>query len=374
MKKIGIVSYNIYGNFTNYGSALQSWALSKTLDRIGVEKGFETWLVDYCPAVHLDKDILNPIKHMWDQDEQSIRYCELTLPAIRENYYKFDKFYKERFRKTNTHYTFENFADIIQNDDIERFVCGSDTIFCTLEFNGFDDGYFANYPCMQGNAISYAASFGDATFDDETYPILNKRLQNFKALGVRESKFVPYIQDNTTIPCKKTIDPTLTLTSDDYDTIAVERLIDDKYILLYARRYNQKMFEFADKMSKEKGYKIIDISLRAESLKDTHEPWYKAGVEEFLSLVKHAEFVVTNSFHGLIFAVQYKRPFVVFTREQAGSKIDELLDLFGLKSQMLVDGSEVYETNIDYQQVHARIDKARGESIEFLTTSLDKIL
>ena len=57
MKKIGIISYNIYGNFTNYGSALQSWALSQTIKRLG----YDPVLIDYCPDIHLDKNILNGI-------------------------------------------------------------------------------------------------------------------------------------------------------------------------------------------------------------------------------------------------------------------------------------------------------------------------
>ena len=284
------------------------------------------------------------------------------------------KFYSERFYKTETHYNYKNFDFITQIDGIKKFVCGSDTIFCTLEFHGFDDGYFANFPCMRGNAISYAASFGDATFDEDTYPILNERLLNFKALGIRENKFVPYIQEHVNVPCQKTIDPTLLLTSKDYDTIAADRIIEDKYILLYARRYNPKMFAYADKLAKENGYKVIDISLRAETLKDKHEPWYRAGVEEFLSLVKHAEFVVTNSFHGLIFAVQYRRPFAVFTREQAGSKIAELLELFGLQQHMMVNGDEILPTLINYDRVHDRIQSAREDSLNFFKNSLRLLL
>ena len=80
MKKLGIISYNIYGNFTNYGSALQSWALHQAIKRIG---DYQPVLVDYCPDVLMDKDPLNPFKNMWDQDQESKRMCELTMPAIR---------------------------------------------------------------------------------------------------------------------------------------------------------------------------------------------------------------------------------------------------------------------------------------------------
>ena len=84
-KRIGIVSYNIYCNFTNYGSALQSWALCQSIKKIAGNI-VEPVLVDYCPEIFADKEPLNPFANMWDKDEESRRMCELTLPAIRENF------------------------------------------------------------------------------------------------------------------------------------------------------------------------------------------------------------------------------------------------------------------------------------------------
>ena len=89
MKYIGQVSYNINCNFTNYGSALQSWALSQMIDRIGVELGIKSKLIDYCPKVLEDSDCLNPVKKMWDTDLEARRQIEMMMPDIRENYQKF---------------------------------------------------------------------------------------------------------------------------------------------------------------------------------------------------------------------------------------------------------------------------------------------
>ena len=80
--RIGILSCNINCNFTNYGSALQSWALSTTLQKLG----HTPVLIDYCPDAMRDKDALNPMKNMWDTDAESRKMCELSLPAIRINY------------------------------------------------------------------------------------------------------------------------------------------------------------------------------------------------------------------------------------------------------------------------------------------------
>ena len=127
MKKFGIVSYNIYCNFTNYGSALQSYTLHTAINCLDPQR-YTSVLVDYCPPVLEDKDTLNPMKNMWDQDEESLRMCRLSLPAIRENYQKFDSFYHTSFARTTHKYTQQNFEEIIKNEDLDGFVCGSDTI------------------------------------------------------------------------------------------------------------------------------------------------------------------------------------------------------------------------------------------------------
>lgn len=361
------ISYNIHCNFTNYGSALQTWALSQVINKLG----HKPVLVDYCPDCLKDKDPLNPIKNMWDTDEVRRRMCELSMPAIRINYEKFERFYTERFHRTRKVYTKENFNDIVRDEKIDGFVCGSDTIFCVDEF-GMDDGYYANYSAMRnGYSIAYAASFGDSHFDDATYRMLDDRLGNFKALGIREGQMIPYIKEHSSTPVRQVLDPTLLLSREDYDRLAfADRLEPEKYILLYARRYNEKMFEYADRLAAEKGCKIIDISLMAANA-DRHRMFYEAGVEEFLSLVRHTEYVVTNSYHGMIMAVHYRRPFVIFSREQCDTKIDEVLKLFDLKNRKMVTGEETVTGYVDYDVVHRRIQDAAKDSVEYLSNALN---
>lgn len=369
MKTFGIISCNIHVNFTNYGSALQSWALCQVIEKLG----FNTKLVDYCPQMMENRDILNPIKHMWDTDDDSRRNLELSMPAIKTNYHKFDTFYNKRFQKTDKTYFCKNFEEITSNEKIDGFVCGSDTIFCIDEWNGFEDAYFAEYKCMKnGYSVSYAASFGDAHFNEKSYETLKNKLSNFKALGIRENRMIHFIKENTSVPVFRTIDPTLLLSKKDYENITAPRLEKEKYLLLYARRYNKKMFDYADKLAEENGWKVIDISLRAENAYK-HRMAYDAGVEEFLSLVKNSEYVVTNSFHGLIFATQFERPFVAFSRESGDSKIAELLDIFGLQDRLLIDGNETINDDIDFNIVHERISNSRIDSISFLQQELNGI-
>lgn len=371
MKILGTVSYNINCNFTNYGSALQSWALSQAIDRIGKDIGVQSKLIDYCPKVLEDCDVLNPFKRMWDTDEESRRMVELTMPAIKENYKKFEDFYTNRFRRTKKKYHDNDFNEVVVDEAIDGFVCGSDTIFCFTEFKGFVEGYYANFDCMSGRSVAYAASFGDPHFNDDAYNTLNERLKNFKSIGLRENLMLEYVKSHTSIPVQRVVDPTLLLTSQDYEAITAERIVPDKYLLLYSRRYNKKMEAFAEQMAKEKGLKIIEISLRATNAEKGHIMMYEAGVEEFLSLIKNAECIVTNSFHGIIMSVQFRKLFYGFSREQCDNKTRELTELMGLNNRMLVTGKEVCPDIIDYDEVHLQIEMARNSSFTFLKKEIE---
>lgn len=374
MKNIGIVSYNINCNFTNYGSALQSWALSRAIDNIGKDLGVQSKLIDYCPPVLEDCDPLNPFKRMWDTDDESMRMVELSMPSIKDNYQKFEDFYTNRFIRTKRKYYDYNFNSVVKDEDIDGFVCGSDTIFCIDEFKGFVEGYYANFDCMRGNSIAYAASFGDPHFTQESLNTLNERLDNFQAIGLRENLMLDYVKRNSNFPVQRVVDPTLLLEAKDYEAITAAPIVNEKYLLLYSRRYNKNMESFAERLAEKQNLKIVEISLRATNADKGHLMMYKAGVEEFLSLVKNAECVVTNSFHGIIMSVQFKKLFYGFSREQCDNKTQELSSLFGFKDRMLVTGNESISEIINYDDIMSTIVQEREKSNVFLYKSLEYLV
>lgn len=372
MKKFAHITYCLYCNFTNYGSALHTYALQRIMNTIAPDQ-VESIVLDYCPDVLKDMDILNPIKNLWDADEESRRMVELTMPAIRINNDKFNQFYSNNFNISAKKYTSENFDSSIEDEGLYGYVCGSDTIWCIREFKGFDDGFFGNYSAMKNaHTVSYAASFGDVEFTEEELNLLKEKMQNFKAISVRESVNLDFIRTSVpdSVPVQRVLDPTLLLTGKDYDKITAERIIDKPYILLYARRYNKAMEEYADRLAERLGYKVVEISLRATNA-DRHIMKYDAGVEEFLSLVERAEVMITNSFHGAIFAIQKHTPFRVFSREQADTKIDELLNWLGLEKCKMITGLENDDYEIDYEKVEALLAERRKESIGYLKTALE---
>lgn len=106
----------------------------------------------------------------------------------------------------------KNFDYIVENESIDGFV-------------GFDDGYYANYPCMKsGYSFAYAASFGNAHFSNSNYLILDQRLASFKAIGLREDKMFSYVKNHVNVPVERVLNPTLLLEVSTYDQLAEHRL------------------------------------------------------------------------------------------------------------------------------------------------------
>lgn len=364
MKRVGIVSYNMYGNFTNYGSALQSFALQKAIDSL-LPGEIESVIVDYCPKILEDKDVLNPIANMWDTDSAIRESCRMSMPAIKRNYIKFLRFYDEHYRKTEGKYNDNNFNESLENENLNGYVCGSDTVFAVPEF-GFDNGFYANYSAMRRRSIAYAASFGDYAIPESDLSELKAKLSNFNAIALRENDKLHTVKSIVSCPVEKVIDPTLLLTPEEYEQIMY--LPDNKrpYILLYSRRRDECMQKFAEEMAQNNGFDLVEISLTAQNA-EKHEMRYDAGVEEFLGLVNNASIVVTNSFHGMIFAVQFKTPFYIFSRKLCDTKILEVLKLFGINDRFITENFESKEAEpIEYDKVHSKIAEARRDSLEIL--------
>lgn len=363
--KFGIVSYNFYMNFINYGSILQTYALQQALNNIGVKNE----IIDYCPDCLLGCDMDNPLPLMKDSRFVSKFGCRLALFSIKEANSKYRVFIEENIKKSEMSYTSQNVSLL----NYDGFVCGSDTIWDINEFGGFDDGFYANYPSMKDKLnISYSASLGDVNFSVETKKALSDRLSNFSAIAVREESYIPLLKECTEKPIFCSIDPTLLLTESDYSKLIQKKQIkpiEKQYLLLYSRNYNKEMVDFADKIAKEKHLKVIEISIRTTNMYK-HKMAYNTGVEEFLSLVKNAKYVVTNSYHGAIFCMQFRKEFSVFTRTHCSDKILFLLKRAGLEQCLVTNNNNSAVDPINYEQVWNKLNPIIESSYEYLKENL----
>ena len=363
MKKYGIVTYSTYFNFVNFGSMLQCYALQQALDKLGVDNV----VVDYRNDALLTKDVNDPLKNMRDSRLSSRLGCWLSYPQIRKANKKFDDFWNAHYRKTDKMYTSQNINEL----ELDGYICGSDTIWDTKESEGFDRGFFADFDSMRGkHNISYSPSIGNRPFVEEDRSELTRLLKNFKHISLRETNDMGIIDTCTELPVNSTIDPTLLLDRCDYDGIVKEVKQSRPYILLYSREYNAEMVKFADKLARKHKLKVIDISLRIQNFYK-HKMAYNTGVDEFLGLIKNAEYVVTNSYHGSIFAMQFRRELYVFSRSGCSNKIRVLMEMTALESRMLTSSESAEQEKIDYNDVWERIAARRADSIAYLKEALN---
>jgi polysaccharide pyruvyl transferase WcaK-like protein len=148
------------------------------------------------------------------------------------------------------------------------------------------------------------------------------------------------------------------------------RIIEDDYLLIYSRRYNPEIYDLAEKIANKNHLRIVEISLNMD-YKENHLLMYSAGIEEFLSLIHYAGFIVTNSLHGTIFSMLMKKPFFVFPREHGDKKIDGLLRQFGLEDRKIGNSGSVSEEPIDYEHVYQVLNRKRKESYDFLQKAIN---
>lgn len=368
MRRFALVSCNRYVNFTNYGSALQTYALRWAVNNLFPDT--EAIALNYCPDSMKEMNPLNPFKHMWDQDEASRNRIERNSLAIHENYRKFEEFYNTQCAMSETKYTAVNFDDSLDQEDLTGYICGSDTIWNTDEF-GIDPGYFGCFESMrQSQTIAYAPSFGDSAWTSTQKAEMGKLFNNFKAIGTREDDKLDFVKACTNAPCQRVVDPTLLVPKIAYDHIIESFEHNASYLLYYSRRYNPDLEAYVEKVANELGLEIVEISLRIENADKGHLMQYNAGVEEFLGMVRDASYLVTNSFHGAIFATIFNTPFTVFAREQASTKISELLEWIGLGDR-LADGKKKEPTlSLDFSEANQRIEKLREQSLTFLKDAI----
>ena len=369
MKKYGIVSYNIHGNFTNYGSVLQSFAMQKAIERY-FHKYAEAVVLDYWPKAIIGRDQLDPLKCITDASEEFKGMVKDSMPAIIENYNKIQKFIAEHYNLSRSAYDYRNFDRSKLDEQLDGYIVGSDAIWMT-DFFGEDDGFWGNFDSMKtSNTLAYAASFGESVMTGEKLDFLIDRIGNFKAIGLRENRHFDFIKEHTSVDVERVVDPTLLLHVEDYASITDERLIQEPYILMYSRKYNRSMDEYADKMAEKYGYKVVEISLQSRN-KDRHIMFYQAGIEEFLSLIKYSENVITNSLHASIFSILFHRPISFFQRENAGNKVKELFEQYNLQDMRVIpDAEPVIQRSQDYDMVDGLIESNRKRSLEFLKKAL----
>lgn len=357
--KIGIVTQPLHAN---YGGVLQNYALQQVLKRMG----HEVWTIDYRKYEWLDwadmawrvlahKMLGHQVKFGRIPAEQRQleiplrrfvnRYMQLTVPRTK-------MFSKQTIRK----YALD--ALVVGSDQVWRPMYNYDVRDCFLKF-------------AQGlpvKRVAYAASFGTDTweFTQEQTAECAALAKQFDGISVREKSGVELCHDRLGVEAVHVLDPTLLLLAEDYEALCKDIPQRKPFVFAYILDKNEEKLQAIQRFAEQRGLPYyIKSADEGVSMDDTIELW--------LSYFRDAAFVITDSFHGTAFSINFNKDFYVFGNAQRGnSRFDSLLGQLGLQDRIIKAQIPVTECGIDWVKVNQFKAAAVTDSMEWLMIKLSE--
>lgn len=335
--KVGILTFH---DAHNYGAVLQAFALKKYIQKLG----YEVSIINYHHETIPDGYPKENNEKRWE---------------------KFDKFIKELIDYDTKTYINEQELETL---DIDFWICGSDQIWNTEITRGFNKGFFLDFN-TNGKKISYAVSMGIDELPKEQEEDFKNSLNKLNKISVREETLQKYAKKFTDKEVEKVLDPTLLLEEKDYESLILDNNYGE-YVLIYALGPDERLIKIANKIAKEKNVKIIELNDKknenyfCEQISD-------AGPDEFLTLIKNAKAVVTNSFHGTIFSIIFEKEFYTITRLNRNSRMKNILKIVDMEDRLIDKVEELEKIKVqDYKKVYYRLNVEKEKSKEFLNKAL----
>lgn len=371
MRTIGIITIH---KINNYGSVFQAYALQQVCE----DMGYKVEIIDYSfPNVQHQHNKYAKVNDTQPQEPKWIKL--LFANALLRQHKGISNFVRKYQNLSPTAY--KTPSELLSNPPhYDVYMTGSDQLWSPRHCNG-DPAFMLHFASDGALKVSYAASIGANEIPEDLQPLYKELLSRYQYISVRETSGVKVIHDVVGKDATTVLDPTLLLNKDEWNSIAVsQRLVKKKYILCYYLNYSFNAFPYVDELAnhlqKQTGYEIVRVARPPHKLKFNHTT-YKVGAspEEFLALVRDAELVLTTSFHGTAFAVNFGKPLlsIVENREASDSRQVSLLNNLGLDAQIL-STTESFPSKdrffYDVEQEQSRLEELRQNSKQYLINAL----
>ena len=386
MRKVALaVNYDYH----DYGGMLQAFATQKALNKMGVESeviNFDMLKGDINKRKW--KYFLGNITDLSIVKEKG-KIIEKRLKTklngnLKEKMSKrdaaFDRFCQSSFKVSRVYESWEDLSRACR--DYDAVMVGSDQLW--LPSNVAGDYYTLNFVPDDVKKIAYATSFGIGSLPVKMKSQYTAYLSRIKYLSARERTGQEIIKQCTGRDVPLVCDPTLLLESSDWEKVASEeRIPKEKYVFCYFMGDNPEQREFVKRLAKKEGLIIVallhlDQYISADENYVDYAP-YDVSPADFVGLVKNAEYVCTDSFHGTVFSIIFSRNFFTFRRFNkkaslsTNTRLESLLGKLELKDRMY-DGSEEINNRIridDYKIIQQRVEEFRSKSKEYIVNSIE---
>lgn len=370
--KIGIVTWTTY---YNYGTALQNVALQYTLRKY----------TDNVATIS-DRDIIlsgSAKKSLFKRIYNRLHAeSKLGISGVIKKYTNrdkqnslddgFRKFYQSRINLDS-----RDVEEIYGDYDV--VVCGSDQIWAP--YSHVTPLYYSHFFLSNFNSkkVAYAPSIGALANDQNVFNLVSPWLKEFRGISCREAAGAKFLSDALNRQVPVVADPTLLLTEQEWKSLFNLRKDDcEPYVLCYLLTYNKAYLKLIKQYALVNNMRLKVIVTDPRLISSKYECLYPTP-EEFLNLIYNAEKVFTDSFHGSIFSIQFKRDFTTFKRfvdnkfNNQNERIRSLFDRLGIL-QRFVDTTDYSPLDdnreLDYEAVDAKLSVFREDSLSYLRNNL----
>ena len=368
--KIGIFTLPLANN---YGGVLQAFALQQVLQQMGHRavvvqrpRRFPVWM-GYWKNRLFQKPTLLP-------DFHSFLFISHNMTSfVKKNIKQTKQRYLSSDRSLNAH----NFdACIVGSDQVWRPQYTPHVEYFFLDF-------LKSEKCKR---IAYAASFGidEWTFSEAQTSRCRSLLQKFDMVSIREKSGIKLCKKHFDRDAEWVLDPTCLVKPLIYRNLANQssKEFSGKLVYYFLGKLSEKM-QFVDKAASHLKLPAVPVMPRRRYWEELYtktklDDFVFPRVETWLKGMRDAEYIITDSFHGCVFAIIFNRPFLVISHTEGGmARFHSLLTTFGLENRLVTDVSEItldkLKTPIDFSAVNRILDTERLRSLELLITALNHV-
>ena len=368
--KVGIITMH---KVLNYGSALQAYATQYVLVKLGVS----CEIIDYIYPNEYHKKKRSIIAVL-----RSFLFELISGFAQKRKQKLFDTFFKDYFKLSERSYNSP--AEIIANPPVyDTYLAGSDQIW-NIRHTNCDKVFFLSFAPKDVKKISYASSFGKIAANDDFLKQITNDLTDFSALSVREQNGKQIIKNLIKKEAPVCLDPTLLLNKNEWGRLVQQSglKIDKPFALVYILKYAYDPYPFATdfirKVHEATGLHLVLLCFSASQrlgIKDATYLYDGVSPCDFLYLFKNASLVITTSFHGTAFALNFERPFYSILDDNVtfDDRIYSLLQEVGAEDRVVKLNSKVSDisTEMDYERISANLQEKRVDSFEYLRKNVE---
>lgn len=368
--KIGILTFH---NAHNYGAVLQAYALKRVLS----DRGHAVNIINYQNNIirkrYNFKLQVNPCRREivfpWRWKNVFKRYQEnqYAQPSWAIQWNKFEEFIFEVLLDQDSAIVEKN---QICKSGFDVLICGSDQVWNGELTGGLDKVYFLDFE-VKAQKTAYAVSVKNIPADDAGLNYMKKCLKQFQSISTREEKFAEKLSAILNQDVKAVLDPTLLLRSEDYNELEQKVSIGKEYVFAYFLYEDSELEASAKKIADMLKIELIELHYYFRKWMNPKNQRADLGPGEFLYLMRNARYVVTNSFHGTVFSIIYKKQFYSVYDEDM--RKNELLKKLDLQERHIKNVNQLnLVKEIDYVTVYNKLQVLKEESLGYLEQSLAK--